>query len=1030
METVAKAGVEGWVYFYTRSLCVLCVGLQVVQGLDQVTLVNPPEEPFPDLLLEVKYSCDGFSSVQLECVVSFDTGNTSTLALRQWDCVPGGRRARRLAVKLPDWLVYRADGIVPDDQGVDGCDLVASVRQIGLADGEERVTARDVAPLQLRPFFDRPVKRHQLCPAWSTQVLQVHGSLSKRECPAEEETQHLLSSVFASTGESFGITKTLEPFQSGFLETARLSAVPHPWCMFSIWILLTKACRDKLCGVFHHIDSQNSFATPSLFLTDAGLFHVQVKGGSDESSAFLSSFTMPLKVWCHISLMLHGSRVSLDVVCVNKEQREVHSTKSSLEHSVKLDDTDGYFVIGGGKFVTGVEGYFGPLAYYRNRIPPQSTSEVAVPDMIRTLNLTGWIQTCGAFQLEMAAKLASYSLKAAQETDTCVDVFHSWAATNRHAPGSQCEPREEPVPHRRQADKLAKYLVFKYEGRKISPSAVGRALYSLSLAKLKRARSTGSVSRILPLLLQAGCLADNRALHMSSVLYSTGLGVQKQPGKAWLLSLLAAQNDDRLSLLLLGHVHHWGRNDHRPDLDLAYAYYANVGKQTIVDSQNPSPQQTYVEAIYLNNDEVLGQQTREDHHIFQWLKFQARKGTTAAERAMGRMLFWGQQGVSRNIQQAVRHYERGAVHWGDPVSMYDYAIVLLQGQGVEKNVSKAVAFLKKAVDQSFVPAINALAWYYEQYEKDYQQAVQLWEEADELQSPDAPLNLGVMYATGLYPRKAADQFMAYKYYLKAAERGNIRGAIQLAEIWTTGMPGYVHRRPEDAVLWTKWAAEHNGYLGSILRAALDSYLSSDMLTSLLFYMMAAESGYAPAQFNVAYLCEQHMLGFLDAEFASECTVKYYNLTIQSQNPDPYAFTKLGDLMYEGWGRRQRDLISAAEMYSKAALSKEPQGLYNLGLLVEEGFKLPLSVLVKLGLAELYLADDGVLLTALYRRCRDSENTDSYVPCSLALIKAHLQSLSKEYRGIVKPPRVVAMVAAPILFLVIVGAIRRFILSHS
>lgn len=45
---------------------------------------------------------------------------------------------------------------------------------------------------------------------------------------------------------------------------------------------------------------------------------------------------------------------------------------------------------------------------------------------------------------------------------------------------------------------------------------------------------------------------------------------------------------------------------------------------------------------------------------------------------MGRMLFWGQQGVSRNIQKAVRHYERGAVHWGDPVSMYDYAIVLLQ----------------------------------------------------------------------------------------------------------------------------------------------------------------------------------------------------------------------------------------------------------------------------------------------------------------------------------------------------------------
>lgn len=41
-------------------------------------------------------------------------------------------------------------------------------------------------------------------------------------------------------------------------------------CRFSIWILLTKACRDKLCGVFHHVDSQNNFATPTVFLTGSG----------------------------------------------------------------------------------------------------------------------------------------------------------------------------------------------------------------------------------------------------------------------------------------------------------------------------------------------------------------------------------------------------------------------------------------------------------------------------------------------------------------------------------------------------------------------------------------------------------------------------------------------------------------------------------------------------------------------------------------------------------------------------------------
>lgn len=83
--------------------------------------------------------------------------------------------------------------------------------------------------------------------------------------------------------------------------------------------------------------------------------------------------------------------------------------------------------------------------------------------------------------------------------------------------------------------------------------------------------------------------------------------------------------------------------------------------------------------------------------------------------------------------------------------------------------------------------------------------------------------------------------------------------------------------------------------------------------SLLYYMVAAEAGYAPAQFNVAYLCEQHTVsscsiilllfpsyfchsliscfclqsGVLDMELASNCMWRFYNLTIQSENPDTY-----------------------------------------------------------------------------------------------------------------------------------------------
>uniref|UniRef100_A0A8P4K9E1 Si:dkey-24p1.6 n=1 Tax=Dicentrarchus labrax TaxID=13489 RepID=A0A8P4K9E1_DICLA len=827
--------------------------IQIVWGLDQVTLLNPPEEPVSDHLLEILYSCDQPATVQLDCIVSFDTGITSTLLLRQWSCLPDDPKIRTLELNLPDWLVYQADGIVPDSQWVLSCILMASVRHSGFDDTERSVAAQDVATLQPRPFFNRPVKQHPLCIAWSTQMLQLTQQFSKKQCPLEQETVLLLSSIYASTGEGFGITKTLDPYSSELLEYLRLKAISFPWCMFSIWVFVTSHCQKRMCGLFYHIDPHNNYITPTLFLTNSGQLHVQVSAESEEASAFLSPFKVPLSEWCQISVTLHGRMVS-----------SLSLTEDILlsVHTIMLDDTEGYFVIGGGKYIRGVEGYYGPLVYYRNRISPHSPvntapahcycqcrpfatfesdrfpllqSEVVIPDVIRSVNLTGWLQTC---------------------------VFY-WVICSETIP----------------------------------------------------------------------------VVNMSNFLYSL---MPLCVVQAWLLALLGAQKDDRLALLHLGHLHHQGLHGLPTDPDLAYAYYANIAKQTTLDRLNPTPQQTFVEAIYLNNDEVLNVQTNEDHHIFQWLKLQARRGATEAEQAIGRMLFWGQQGVTPDIQKAVRHYERGAVQWEDPVSMYDYGIVLLEGHGVKKDIPKAVTFLKKAMDQGFVPAINALAWYYERFEQDYKQAVQLWEQADLLNCPDAALNLGVC--------------------LEVNHLGHIRGAVQLAEMWTTGIPGHVNRRPSDAVLWVKWTAEHNGYLGSVLRKALDSYLKNDI--SLLYYMMAAECGYAAAQFNVAYLCEQNTVSYLYIN----CTWRYYNLTIQSQNPDTYALIKMGDLLYEGHSDRQKDCFSAAEMYMLAALRNEPQGWYNLGLLSEEGYRLPLSVLTELGLSELYLADKSLLLSALYKRC--------------------------------------------------------------
>uniref|UniRef100_A0A3P9I574 Si:dkey-24p1.6 n=1 Tax=Oryzias latipes TaxID=8090 RepID=A0A3P9I574_ORYLA len=915
--------------------------LQVVWSLDEVVLLNPPEEPLPDYLLQILYSCDEPAAVQLDCIVSFEIGTVSTFLLRNWSCVPGERVIKTTRLNLPDWLVYQADGVVPDSQWVLSCILRASVRSRGLSDSERSIRAQDVASVQPKPFFSRPCKRHKLCFAWSCYRIKTNTNIVI-------ETVQILTTIFASTGENFGVTKTLEPFRNKFLEYVRLKNNLFPWCMISFWIFLTSHCKQNLCGLFYHIDSQNNYVTPTVLLKQTGHLHIQMNGESEESSAFLSLFTVPLNQWCQISLM--------------------------FGHAILFNDTEGYFVVGGGKFIQGAEGYFGPVVYNRNKILAQKQIKGFLLKKKQRIGLGKRFRCL----LDIGEVVISKDCDSFIFSETGFDISHPWMGKKELPPNSQCEPWEKTAPHRKKAVDLAMLLVFKY--------AVSKALYSLSVQRLSRASSIAVVSRMLPLLLQAGCLGDNGALHVSSVLYSAGLGVQKQP--AWLLALLAAQKDDRLALLHLGYMHHQGRHGLPKDPDLAYAYYANIAKQTTLDRHNHTLQQSFVEAVYLNNEEALILQTREDHHIFQWLKHQAQRGAADAEQTIARMLFWGQQGLSPNIQEAVKHYRRGAVQLEDPVSMYDYGIVLLQGHGVDKDIQKGLTFLKKSMDQV------GLSWYYEQYEHDYRKAVQLWEKADLLGCPDAALNLGVVHSLGLFPGKPASQYMAYTYYLKSANRGQIRGAVHLAEVWATGIPGNVTRRPSDAVLWVKWAAEQNGYLGRILRKALDSYLLSDI--SLLYYVIAAESGYAPAQFNVAYLCEQNGR-FLDPAFAKHCMWTYYNFTIQSENSDTYG--KMGDLLYEGHGSRGRDLFSAAQMYTQAALKGNPQvcswlgllfisnlclnfnhkhlpksyfflylqGWYSLGLLAEDVYRLPLSILSKLGLSKLYMADNSLLQTALFQR---------------------------------------------------------------
>ncbi|MGH0164514.1 UNVERIFIED_CONTAM: hypothetical protein FKN15_047339 [Acipenser sinensis] len=1310
---------------------------------DHVMLLNPPKELVPAHSLRVQYSCSRSAVVYLDVLASSETRIGVNIFRRRWRCVVDHPRIKVLQLDLPDRIIYRDDWKMRNSVWL----LSAMLRAWVSSDGDESyasASARAIVLLQPLPPFSRPLKEHSLCPRWDVELLWRLHKDTIPKCKAEPEVAHFLKFVYASSGENFGIVRTLNPYGNKALEQMRQRSTTFPRCTFSTWIYLTQSCRWRFCGVLHHLDWNNNYASPAIFITHTGSLHIQGQQVSGKSAALLSEFKVPLFQWCRIDTELQAKQVNVTMVCVG-DQKTLHSTVHTFGGVIQLDDTEGYFVLGGGRFVRGIEGFYGPSVYHRNGFSSaHQLSEFSLPEPIRSLDFAGWFNSCWAFKDELLQKRRGYAMRARLEGEaaSCSNVYTEWFSRSDPAPPlPQCLQWEAPVhPRRRPVTRLILQMAARNGGTG-RLDLVGKKLYTLFL---RRVTQDGGIAKAVLLSLlaaqqdsrlallrlgnlhhlgESGLPVDHalayayysnmaaqtlidkqhpspgqayvesirlideevlkqqtsenddlflwlrfqarrgmadaqqnlgrmlfwgqqgvspnlqaavkyyeasarkeenpvsmydyaivllkghgveqdipkalkflnkaakqdfvpainalgwyyehfeqdyeravqfweRADEMGNpeapfnlgVMYSLGLypgkradqfmaykyylksarrahtdgairladvwirgipglvprlpldavlwtkwaseqngylgallrksleaylhqdwrdrssgpggeetvhSVPEESDTGWrdsqgwapdassvtgwavLLSLLAAQQDSRLALLRLGNLHHLGESGLPVDHALAYAYYSNMAAQTLIDKQHPSPGQAYVESIRLIDEEVLKQQTSENDDLFLWLRFQARRGMADAQQNLGRMLFWGQQGVSPNLQAAVKYYEASARKEENPVSMYDYAIVLLKGHGVEQDIPKALKFLNKAAKQDFVPAINALGWYYEHFEQDYERAVQFWERADEMGNPEAPFNLGVMYSLGLYPGKRADQFMAYKYYLKSARRAHTDGAIRLADVWIRGIPGLVPQLPLDAVLWTKWASEQNGYLGALLRKSLEAYLHQDWSSALIHYLMASESGFAVAQFNLGYLCEQHAgggyispcqnmweCGWSQLNNRSECVWRYYNLSTYSQDPAPYALIKMGDLFYAGHEQRKRDVMAAAEMYKLAALRDEAQGWYSLGLLVQEGVELPRALLTELGLEEPLRAYNHSILTELFRRCRDHENAESYLPCSLALLNAQLQLVLRHHSTALKFTSAIGMAVVSIVTVLTTLGRLRGLTSHN
>ncbi|XP_078802801.1 protein sel-1 homolog 3 isoform X1 [Oryzias latipes] len=951
-------------------------------GFDSV-----PDEVADGSVVCVRFQCSGPCQLTVE-VVSTLRKTDLVVFRRKWiSSAPQVHRIQPVRLRLPPSISDHHDflnGNILDNQNVTVCawlDYLSS--EIAT---QHSSVLKVYKVLQVMPLFEWPSKPLAGCPSLSAQLAWLMTSNRIPQCPHESDVTDVLSFPLASTGERFGLVRRFRPFVNMDLERARLHAVTQPSITLSVWIYLVEQCHQNLCGIIHHIDRSNSYDSVLIQLTETGDIIIQTRLTTGKDEAFRANIVLPLWKWIRLDCYMLDSKIRMEATWENETRRFNYQFRGSLHY----DDTDGYFVIGGGKYLPGIRGYFGPIKYYRlgtkevkNPLPPKS----ALQGLDR---VHGECREAKGFTEAFLKQVSEVHPRSANKAVCTPHFLLQWSQMNKaEKTCRQAWTWETQLKHAA----LFHFLQRNEEeirAGSLGLKQLGSVLFDLAVQSMLPVdeAQTNISSSSLAFLQISSCFGNHRASLLLAAAHMSGLGLPVSQDQGHVYSLIGALGDDRFALMHAGYKHTLGADGFPKDLDLAYAYYSNVGAQSSIDHSQAHEMEQYIpEPIYLSNEEDLKSLTDESSDVFQYLEFQAERGDVEAQRRLGMMLYWGHNRVSKDIASAVKWFERSAIQKKDPSAMYDYSILLMKGQGVKRNYTRGFRLLKEAAALGSINALNGLGWYHGKILKDYKNAVKYFEQAALKGSDDGMFNLGVYHLSGQIPdRPWKNESAAFQQFLNASRFGHVAASVEAAWYLSTGNLEGVSQDAERAVILLRKVCEQNGHLGFMVREALQAYLQGSREEALLKYILAAETGLTLAQTNAAHLCEELSHG-------CDCQWRYYNYSILNSQPHPSALLKMGDYYCSrsssGAGEDSLSLAElAVSMYSRAAHAGSPQGMYSLAALAQQGHVLPAGILRSFN-ASLQDEPDSVMEKIL-KRCVEMEDEEAITPCSLAVLGLQME----------------------------------------
>uniref|UniRef100_A0A1I8G0U0 TPR_REGION domain-containing protein n=1 Tax=Macrostomum lignano TaxID=282301 RepID=A0A1I8G0U0_9PLAT len=220
--------------------------------------------------------------------------------------------------------------------------------------------------------------------------------------------------------------------------------------------------------------------------------------------------------------------------------------------------------------------------------------------------------------------------------------------------------------------------------------------------------------------------------------------------------------------------------------------------------------------------------------------------------------------------------------------------------------------------------------------------------------------------------------------------------------------------------WSRYVAELNPKVGALLTKAIVAYRKEQIETSALWYTLAAYCGLEVANFNLAYLCDQHS-NRLNGRFAKECEFHHYNRSVWRDENQVHAksLTRMGD--YHSLGLAHASNLSAAvDFYTRAVAKGDPEAAFNLAVLAEAGRLSPSTANQLTGDAFegdgegdpswLLMGPRARAAFRLYRLCEKLSKTETDLPCRLARYRLKLLTYISHYLDVLRGALLASLLA--------------------